>query len=1260
MNEEIIEVVIRFHSNAVVEFERHNRMTIENLTQILGNLPSVFCVWQHIEEGAHKCFAVLPNNEGQADFWLIWDELTFSYHAQVRGERKSVFKGTSSLPNSDLPQISRNCRIKIVDYAKPARTTEALETLKKRVDNLPLPPKVESDLERTIWDKYIEAQQIVINKLQEPFIITTAYPMRAVTSARGLVSRYQLRLDLLQEENPEQRIIEEEIKKVGIIDQNFDASGNIFLTLDEVENGFDAILRRSPFNEIMARDPAMVAIIKVRPLSATLRLAESIEKLRHWLGDEIEVTVERQHALVHSTSDYKKFLNMLERVNLKIVRYRGVFEILNHGENLIENTEFHEPRFITFGAANNKGTMKFEHLFPEPDGNTFFMIREDLFDIHFFKNTLQHIYGKENVITQVDTIVGIDFDKFNFDMNEDFWNELRRAFYEAPFEMNFGEIDNTIAFEFKTREEFWERWTYIRDMQKCSFTITPDHADFRFKVRTSIISKKTQKQLLLEKIEALGGAEMVLDLPPIRKGDKKKLLVVGKLNARESDTSRLNLYLLNFYEEDKKRTQQFIDYLEQDEHPTIRSIRANLTGEAAKVRWLREAMLKLTDPSELRVNGTPVNPKLGTFLFDSSKASIVEYKEIERKSALNDLKKNELLRLNESQRMAVFKSLNAPDLCLLQGPPGTGKTTVIAEIIWQLIRRDQKHRVLLTSETNLAVDNAIERLLNVKHLNPALSNAATLIKPLRFGRLEKFEEEGKRYSVDRIMRWIDEHYKTELEYENELDTEEIDETTEDILRDNPDNNVVYDWMLKIANRVTHQDEKYGNILRDWTTMLAMPDKTVKSIFKDKYFKFANVIGSTCSSCGSPAFANGYRDVFYGEKDPDAVRKVGEILFLIRDRPNSQKIWQLLGELDIKVENGEDSDLNAIKTQLIKRYSIHFDSVIMDEASKATPPELVLPLCFAQKAIVIGDHRQLPPMIHEKDFVEALTDVGAGGMAQLLDPHYVGTSQFARLITNPKLHETVRATFNVQYRMHPHINDVIKQFYTEDGGLTCGLDDLKVDSPNLNDPQSRFHGFFHKDFINKDLHVIWVDVKDAELQDGTSRINEKEVVAVGKVLAYLKNSHGFDEFQKHWNNIADPDKRLQEQEVGIISFYGKQVGRLNKDIRPVARKLGIPVRIRSVDKFQGMERNIVIVSTVRSNKLELASGRIAENADIGFARAPERLNVALSRARRLLVVVGNKDFFYQFKDRNGNRIYKNAIDTIAQNGKIIPFKDLEKY
>jgi superfamily I DNA and/or RNA helicase len=291
----------------------------------------------------------------------------------------------------------------------------------------------------------------------------------------------------------------------------------------------------------------------------------------------------------------------------------------------------------------------------------------------------------------------------------------------------------------------------------------------------------------------------------------------------------------------------------------------------------------------------------------------------------------------------------------------------------------------------------------------------------------------------------------------------------------------------------------------------------------------------------------------------------------------------------------------------------------------------------------------------------LHDEKAKRLAEEIDREFVETSQFKRLILNPQVSHTIKSTFNVQYRMHPKINDVIKQFYLDDecGGLVCGLDETKVDSPDLNEPQSRYHGFFHEGFINDTTHTIWVNVDEPEIQEGTSRVNESEVETVKRVLIYLKNSQGFDAYMNHWDNIRDEEKKIQEKEIGIISFYGKQVSKL-REARATAKKLNIPIRLKTVDKFQGMERNIVIVSTVRSDKLNKGNNIIEANHDIGFAKAPERLNVALSRARRLLIVIGNKDFFYKFKDREGNPIYKNAIDEIARNGRIIDYKSLDKY
>jgi superfamily I DNA and/or RNA helicase len=367
---------------------------------------------------------------------------------------------------------------------------------------------------------------------------------------------------------------------------------------------------------------------------------------------------------------------------------------------------------------------------------------------------------------------------------------------------------------------------------------------------------------------------------------------------------------------------------------------------------------------------------------------------------------------------------------------------------------------------------------------------------------------------------------------------------------------------------------------------------------------------------------------------------------------------------LNLQNPTANHFEELIATLNSYQSIVFDTVIMDEASKATPPDLLLPLCFGKKSIVIGDHRQLPPLLNEKDFKETLLDTNntkAKELAEEIDREFVETSQFKRLILNPQVSHTIKSTFNVQYRMHPHINDVIKQFYLDDecGGLVCGLDREQVDSSDLKNPQSRYHGFFHDGFINDKTHAIWVNVDEPEMIDGTSRTNDLEVEAVKRVLTYLKHSQGFDEYMQFWNGIKDEEKRKLEKEVGLISFYGKQVGKL-REVRTTAKQLGIPIRLNTVDKFQGMERNIIIVSTVRSDKLNKGNNIIVPNSDIGFAKAPERLNVALSRARRLLIVVGNKNFFYKFKDRDGNPLYKNAIDEIAKNGRIIDYKSLNEY
>lgn len=630
-----------------------------------------------------------------------------------------------------------------------------------------------------------------------------------------------------------------------------------------------------------------------------------------------------------------------------------------------------------------------------------------------------------------------------------------------------------------------------------------------------------------------------------------------------------------------------------------------LNGEIEKVFRLEDAMLKL------QTNGVTLpNPSIIDFMFDSSKASSIEDDSIFEEGS-NDWKDVEASKLsqhiNKSQLRAVLKTLKAKDLALIQGPPGTGKSTVISEIIWQHIKVNPQQRILLTSETHLAVDNAMDKL--------DLGNN-NLMKPIRFGKNERMENEGAKFSLSRIDAWVEDD--SELFKENE-------------------DNTLYRWMKNIAKR---SDSKYvsnqaiDQYLNIWKSKLKNPDKSLKIKFRNAYLDHVNVIGATCSSISDrtsegkwSSFLYDYCSVFHRESYE---------IFRLNERDDA--FWSAQN----KINNTE----------------ISFDVVIMDEASKATPPEFSLPLLFGKKSIVVGDHRQLPPMLDEDDFASTLQVIGENELARIFRRSDHNISHFEKLFLNPNLSKNNKDSFEIQYRMHPQINEVIKQFYIDDNGLICGLDQEQVDDTNLDNPQSRHHGFYNEGFITPQTHVIWVDTRTPEIREGTSRVNIGEVNACRKVLKYLKHSEGFQEFQNHWS-------KHEEKEIGLISFYGRQLHYLGE----MAQEFGdeIPLRVRTVDRFQGMERNIIIVSMVRSHIIASSKDQQPDfdnhpefgypvQTSLGFAEFPNRLNVALSRAKRLLVIVGNSKHFTKEK------VYANVFNTINDSpfDKIIDAQSLEEY
>lgn len=534
-------------------------------------------------------------------------------------------------------------------------------------------------------------------------------------------------------------------------------------------------------------------------------------------------------------------------------------------------------------------------------------------------------------------------------------------------------------------------------------------------------------------------------------------------------------------------------------------------GETMELMRQSKAMSRILKP-ESKYNHRPINPNLPNYIFDPKYAGETV---VDINTAMEDIRTHKIGNLNEKQLEAVTKSVLAKDLALIQGPPGTGKTTVIAEIIWQEIRKNPDCRILLTSQTNLAVDNALERL-----------QGQAGIRPVRIGKPDKLEPEGRRFSLPVMDSWAQDSK-------------------------NGEDNATRIWIDRIVSKISN-DPKYLSAISSWKNELEAKDKHSRTEFSRLYRSNVNLVAATCSICGSRDFMESYSDMFGGNERSDMC----------------------------------------------------FDVVIMDEASKATPLEMAVPLVLGKKIIVIGDHKQLPPMMDENTIDSALEKIGKKEIAEKLQK---AESQFKRLFeAAAKVRKTIVATLDTQYRMHEQIMNTIKQFYQEElaatGGLKCGITET-MDIPDLANKGSRWHGITLNPIIQPSTHAVWIDVRTPETYLSPGYKNEGELKAIDLVLKALQQADGYSEF-------VNAQQKPEDKEIGIITFYSAQ----SREIRKMYK--GKNYRMDVVDRFQGMERNIIIVSTVRSNPKN----------NIGFAKEIERINVAFSRARRLLIVVGNKRQF----------------------------------
>ena len=274
----------------------------------------------------------------------------------------------------------------------------------------------------------------------------------------------------------------------------------------------------------------------------------------------------------------------------------------------------------------------------------------------------------------------------------------------------------------------------------------------------------------------------------------------------------------------------------------------------------------------------------------------------------------------------------------------------------------------------------------------------------------------------------------------------------------------------------------------------------------------------------------------------------------------------------------------------------FDIAIIDEAGRATAPELLIPILRAKKVVLIGDHNQLPPTVDKQLF----KDIEDDNIDKLTfeDKEVLEKSFFEELYE--KIPNSNKMMLNEQFRMPKKIGDLISELFYES----------MLKNGHIKDSSN---------FIDSKNIVKWIDVKGIHEVYNNSSFNDEEVKAICILL---------DTINKYLEN------KKYKKTVGIITPYTAQKNKLRKKIDISEYSNFENLKIDTVDSFQGEEADIIIYSTVKTF------------GNISFLLDKKRLNVAISRTKENLFFVGNKSFFENIKIiNNEENLFKKIITLI---------------